>query len=111
MALCCLAMSEVPEIPGFVVSSDEIIQPADAHFEAECKAEISDISESLGYVFKSSILTKSEKWGLIWRVDFEIRGRTNRLGVVNRVVCWRKPDQAGERVGVSVGFGQRISPI
>jgi hypothetical protein len=104
-------MGKAYENPGFVVSGDELVQPADPSFELECMSIISDLAKAKGYQFKISVLTKSKEWGLIWRADFDVIGQSNHLGIVNRVVCWRQPHQDNEPVGVIIGFGQQVSPL
>jgi hypothetical protein len=103
-------MIEISEIgPAAVPSDNELVLPADPAFEQECMAAISEDIERFGYRLKNSLMTKSEEWGLIWRVDFETPGVSFSTGFINRLTFWR-PSDAPE-LGMSIVFGQRISPF
>jgi hypothetical protein len=84
--------------------------PADPAFESECMSALSDPAKFY-WQFKSSILTRSGEWGLIWRVDFETPGAPARDGFVNHVTCWRPIQHSGNDLGTSVAVGQRVSPL
>ena len=104
-------MTETDHIlPALAPSDDEVVLPADPSFESECMAAISDSAKELKWQFKNSILTRSEKWGLVWRVDFETPGVSASTGFINRVACWRLPEE-GSALGLLIAHGQRVSPL
>jgi hypothetical protein len=95
-----------------LVPTNEVVLAPDPAFEAECMSEISDGAKEDNWRFKNSILTKSEKWGIVWRIDFDMPGQPANYGLVNRVACWRKPEETGNGPsGTYIAFGQRISPL
>jgi hypothetical protein len=73
-----------------------------------CRAYFAAEMEQLGWSFGNSLLTQSEKWGLIWRADFTVHGRSHP-DFINRAVCWTEPD--GTVLGTHVAFGQKIAPL
>src|SRR5262245_43162727 len=66
-----------------------------------------------GWRFGNSIFTRASEWGLVWRVDVELATapRGSDLGLVNRVVCWRKsePDGVGS-VAARANTGRTKQP-
>ena len=60
-------------------------------FATACLSEATKLPEASGWELGHPVVTKSDKWGTICRVDFKIRGR-NALPVVNRIMCWRNAD-------------------
>jgi hypothetical protein len=71
-----------------------------------CKAAFAADAQRFQWVFEKSLLTRSERWGLIWRSDFVIAGRPKSFQLVNRAMCWG----AAEIEGTLVAFGQKIAP-
>jgi len=106
------AMKNSDQLFPPLVPKDEVVLTPDPIFEAECKAEISDQAREFKWQFGTSLLTKSEDWGIVWRMDFDIPGVPASSGLINRVICWRTPEESGKGPsGTSIAFGQRISPL
>jgi hypothetical protein len=62
----------IPSDPqGEIVLADE----DEPLFVAACKAVIVDEAERFGWSLGNSLLTRSAKWGLVWRVDFFLDGQ------------------------------------
>jgi hypothetical protein len=105
------AMKDVNEMrPPSVPASDETQIKPDPSFEAECMAALADTANQNNWQFKNSLLTRSEKWGLVWRVDFVTPVGT-RPGAGNRATCWRLPEQAEGELGLSIDFKQGRQPL
>jgi hypothetical protein len=74
-------------------------------FVNACRAIVSDNAAALGWHLGRSLLTRSEVWGLVWRIDFEAKGHPEGSPLVNRVICWGGPD--GTVSGTATVFGQK----
>lgn len=53
-----------------------------------------------------SILTRSEKWGLVWRADVFYK-REELSHFVNRVICWK----GASKPVVKIAVGQTVAPL
>jgi hypothetical protein len=62
----------------------------DKEFEQLCFAAVPDIKER-GLIVGATSLTLSERWGLVFRLDYFLPEIADG-GPVNRVVCWRDND-------------------
>jgi len=74
-------------------------------FVAACMSIVSDRAAALGWRLGKSILTHSDVWGLVWRIDFQARGHPKGSHYVNRVICWGSAD--GTVLGTATVFGQK----
>jgi hypothetical protein len=84
------------------VQSEEILDPdnlppaepgaekvvaEDAEFIAQCKSHIGyDMSR---WIIVKTVLTKSDNWGLVWRVDYS--ETTAKADSISTLVCWKTP--------------------
>jgi hypothetical protein len=95
--------------PPLVPSEDEQVVSDCISFESECRAYVADHAKDLGWTFGNSLTTRSKKFGLVFRIDFE----ASPVGPdwVSRLVFWREP---GTDVisGLDAYHGQRgIDPL
>lgn len=74
-------------------------------FVSACMSIVSAHASDLGWHLEKSILTRSDVWGLVWRVDFVAREHPEGLREVNRVICWGTAD--GQVLGTATVFGKR----
>jgi hypothetical protein len=83
--------------PNLAPSQGEVVLPDDPSFTEGCMSHFADAAQRFGWRFGKSILTRSSEWGLVWRVDFELASVPpgGDLGLVNRIVCWRKSEPEG----------------
>jgi hypothetical protein len=93
------------EKPPWVPDREAVVDDEPSFVEA-CKAAFTAPAQKFEWVFETSLLTRSQEWGLVWRADFVIAGRSSHL--VNRAMCW---GGAGGVEGTAVGFGQKIAPL
>jgi hypothetical protein len=69
---------------------DEKVAADDPGFVASCRADV--VSMSKGPVdWVDQLLTRSPKWGLIWRADF-LNPRSGNKTFPSRVACWKRDD-------------------
>jgi hypothetical protein len=80
--------------PSLVPENGEVAI-SDPAFVQECKATFADAAEKLDWHFGDFVLTRSEKWGLIWRIDFVVGRKPNEAKTVYRAICWRPPHSDG----------------
>jgi hypothetical protein len=100
-------MAEFDEIPPMVPDRETVVAHEPIFVEA-CTAAFAADAEKFGWSYGKSLLTRSQKWGLIWRVDFVIPERAASSRWINRAMCW---GSAGSVKGTAVGFGQQIAPL
>ncbi len=100
-------MAEGDEIPPWVPDRETVLADETSFVEA-CEATFSADAQKFQWVFEKSLLTRSQRWGLIWRADFVIAGRPKSSHMINRAMCWGCADGIE---GTAVGFGQRIAPL
>lgn len=105
MALGVSTMEERPAPPLSVSSSERSVY--DDGFEKECMQVIAKFPSSEKYMIGKRRITKSDKYGLVFRADF---GQGWALDdTVNRIICWR-PEEGGE-ILIAFSFGQREAPL
>ena len=85
----------------------EAAAPTDPGFVSDCLSGLDHI-RALGDVQAgANALTVNKNWGLVFRVDFAVNGKSTP-GFVNRLICWRQPN--GE-IGTTYAIGQAIPPL
>jgi hypothetical protein len=100
-------MAEFDETPPLVPDRETVVTDKPSFVEA-CKAAFSAEALQLQWVFEKSLLTRSQRWGLVWRADFIVAGRPRSSHLINRAMCWGGADGVE---GTAVSFGQRIAPL
>lgn len=75
-------------------------------FAETCLVMVRRIPPSNNWILGKPLTTSSEKWGLVWRVDFKRVNRVSRL--INRVICWRTLDG---KTGIVVASEQEVPPL
>jgi hypothetical protein len=100
-------MAEFHEIPPLVPDRETVITDEPSFVEA-CKAALSAEAQKFQWVFEKSLLTRSHRWGLVWRADFVVAGRQRSSHFIDRAMCWGSADGVE---GTAVAFGQRIAPL
>jgi hypothetical protein len=101
-------MSQLQDMIPSVAPENELEVPDDPSFVATCMAWIADDAERLGWRFGNSTLTQSDKWGLVWRVDFRTKNQSEQSASVKRVLCWRRPGE--DDVGIAF-IGKMVEPL
>jgi hypothetical protein len=71
-------------------------------FVRECLSLVDNFG---GWQLGRTVLTRSERWGLVWRADFTISG-ADLSPLLNRIVCWELPS-----LTIEVAIGQRLAPL
>ena len=101
-------MAEFDEIPPLVPDRETVVTDEPSFVEA-CKAAFSAEAQQFQWVFENSLLTRSQRWGLVWRADFVVAGLQKSCShFVDRAMCWGSADGVE---GTAVAFGQRIAPL
>ncbi len=88
-----------PEPDGETVVSES---PA---FVDACTSRICEFATELGWTLEKSVLTRSDMWGLVWRIDFKAEGHPEHSDTVNRHICWGSAD--GTILGSATVTGQK----
>jgi len=92
--------------PALTPESEEVAS-ADPSFATACLSEASRMAAAANWELGQPVLTRSERWGTICRLDFTIRGREPGP-LVNRIVCWRNADDGLEAM---FAIGQTIPEL
>lgn len=79
----------------------------DSAFVAECRASFRTLPSSERWTLTAELLTHDDRWGRIWRADFELDDQSFEP-LVNRLVIWRHTDGT---LPVVVAIGQRVTPL
>jgi hypothetical protein len=88
-----------------LVPEGESAAPDSADFVANCLSILKDRLPSK--ILGAQLVTKTERWGTILRIDFEVPGYPP-TGRVNRMMCWGTPDKPA---GVMFAVGQAVPPL
>jgi hypothetical protein len=85
----------------------EEVAADDPTFVEECRSAVDHFVARLAMQLGQHLLTRSDKWGLVWRVDF-IYFDHDLSPYINRIVCWRTDNG---KVAVSFTVGQLLMPL
>jgi hypothetical protein len=91
-----------PASPG-----TETVVPGDLPFVTDCLSQVNEIAANNGWKLGTQLLTHSDQWGTILRVDFDIAGYTVSARI-NRAVCWRT---AGGDLNIMYAIGQDVPAL
>jgi hypothetical protein len=78
-------------------------------FVSACMSIASSHAAALGWRLGRSILTHSDIWGLVWRIDFQVKGQSQDSKLINRFICWGTVD--GEVLGTATTCSLNIAPL
>ena len=98
-------MNEIQKLFPSPESDGEAAVAESPAFVTACNSIVSDRATALGWRLGKSILTHSDVWGLVWRIDFQAKGHPEGSHYVNRVICWGSAD--GRVLGTATVFGQK----
>jgi len=108
----------ITDKPSWVPADDEVVLDTDSNgfVEGFCKPYIADRVEKLGYRYGNSLLTWSNQYGLIWRVDrigpdYREQYRHPDDHTVSRDMMWRLPGSINECDGTASIGGQDMPPL
>jgi hypothetical protein len=100
-------MREDHEIGPPLEPADERELAGNDAFLASCQAALDDISITKGWTLGPQRLTHSDRWGPVWRVDFEFPD-TSLKPLINRIICWQT--EKGD-IALTFAIGQFVSPL
>jgi hypothetical protein len=99
-----MPITELPPSPP--LSAAREVEVEDAKFEERCWSSIS-VKIRDKYLFGDPLVTRSNKWGVVFRADFSVRSETE-ISPKNRVICWT--DKAGV-TWVKLVYEQTLPPL
>ena len=85
----------------------QIVTADNTAFTEKCLSLIDKFSLGKNWRLRQPLLTRSEKWGVVWRVDFTISD-ADSSHLVNRIVCWEVPDG---NISMEIAIGQHLTPL
>jgi hypothetical protein len=77
--------------PGPVPESETVVADNPA-FVSACVSLASSQAASRGWRLGKSLLTHSDVWGFIWRIDFQLKEQDQDSKSVSRLVFWSAED-------------------
>ncbi len=86
--------------------NETVVRKSDA-FVQECKSFFDKAGYTDRYTLGTSLITKSDEWGLVYRVDFLVPG-LNTANKVNRLICQKN---ASGEMTVIVAIGHDGIPL
>ncbi|MCK1393645.1 hypothetical protein [Bradyrhizobium sp. 1] len=89
-----------------LMPTGEIAANENSEFNARFLAFVVPFLEKSNWEFQQGLVTRSAKWGLIWRGDYAIADLAARL--INRIMCWEGADG---KLLIEIAVGQRIAPL
>jgi hypothetical protein len=93
-----------------LVPDGERVAPSGPEFVSACLAQLEDrLKDLLGIQLlpATQLVTQSDRWGTVFRMDFEVAGIDPKWRV-NRIICWQRPDG---KSGVMFAIGQHVPPL
>src|ERR1700693_3721235 len=103
------AMNETEKLCPGPVPEDETVTVEKPAFVSACMSIASSDAAALGWRLGKSILTHSDVWGFVWRIDFRTKDHAQDPEFANRLVCWGSED--GTALGTATYFGQRLERL
>jgi len=85
----------------------EVVADGPSEFTARCSALIAPFVLKSNWEFQRELVTRSPRWGLIWRGDYAIADLA-APHLINRIMCWEGAD--GQLLS-EIAVGQRIDPL
>ena len=79
-------------------------------FISACMSVVSDHADAFGWRVRNSILTHTDFWGFVWRIDFLTKDQDPSSEFVARMVCWSAEDDAAV-MGTATYFAQQLEPF
>lgn len=79
-------------------------------FVNACMTFASSLAASHGLRFGKSMLTHSDVWGFVWRIDFLVKEQRPDSKQVCRLVCWSAEDN-NEIMGTATFVAQLLEPL
>jgi hypothetical protein len=76
-------------------------------FAQACRDAFAHVESDLGWKIGNSLVTRSDRWGFIWRADLDVRAGPPSL--VNRIICWGSGGR--DIAGTATVFGRSIPPL
>lgn len=92
-------MDQSLETPNADPGTESVLPNTGAFVDA-CLKHVAGLVDRLGWQLGQSLLTRSDQWGLVWRVDFTTVNSIAASKSVRRYVCWGTPD--GEILGTKL---------
>jgi len=86
------AMNETQQLCPGPKPDGETVVPENPAFVSACMSLASSDAASVGLRLGKSLLTHSDIWGFIWRVDFQTKDFEQDNKFVIRFVCWSAED-------------------
>lgn len=85
----------------------EAVENEHSEFSAQCLALVAPFVLKSNLEFRRGLVTRSAKWGLIWRGDYAIADLV-APNLINRIMCWAGADA---KLVMEIAIGQRIAPL
>lgn len=105
-----IAMNEARNAGPGPTPEGEASAAENAPFISACMIVASDYAEACGWRLRDSVLTHSDVWGFVWRIDFLTKEQDPNSRFVARMVCW-SAETASTVMGTATYFAQPLEPL
>jgi hypothetical protein len=95
--------------PGPVPDGETPV-PENRAFVGACMSVVSSDTAARGWRLGNSILTHSDVWGFVFRIDIQPEHRAENSELVSRFVCW-SAEQDDTVVGTAVYSAEKIKSL
>jgi hypothetical protein len=84
--------------------------PENSAFVSACMSVVSDRAAAMGWRLGNSILTHSDVWGFVFRIDLKSKYRVQNSGLSHRFVCW-SAEEDDTVAGTALLSGLRLKSL
>ncbi len=79
-------------------------------FVNACMSVVSGRAASIGWRLGKSILTRSDVWGFVFRIDLQSKHQVQSAEVGHRFICWRAQEDDAV-MGSALIPGRNLKPL
>ena len=105
-----IAMNDAQQLCPGPAPKDETRVAENPAFISACMSVVSDHADAYGWRLRNSMLTHSDAWGFVWRIDFLTKDQDPESAFVARMVCWSAEEDA-RVMGTATYFGRPLEPL
>ncbi len=81
-----------------------------AAFVSACMSKVSDRPALTGWFLGNSILTHSDVWGFVFRIDFQSANQVKSSEISLRFICW-SAEEDNTVAGTALVPGNKLQPL
>lgn len=103
-------MSDAERMFPGPVPDGETLASENPAFVSACMTIASGDAEAVGWRLGKSILTHSDIWGFVFRIDIETKHQDQSAQLVRRFICW-SAEEKDTVAGTAMISGRKLKPL